>query len=234
MRDQIVDEIKRIAAENGGKAPGVAMFANETGITQGRWRGVYWARWSDALAEAGLQANTLVGRRDSSEILCKVADLCRLLGKMPSNADMRLRVRSDPTFPNDKTVVKHFGGMAGLIVELRKLSETPAYLDIAALLPKGAHDTASSSRSKLIEGIVYLLKSGHHYKIGRSDQLERRIKEITIALPEATTLVHSIKTDDPPGIEAYWHKRFADRRANGEWFRLGGDDVKAFRRRTFQ
>jgi hypothetical protein len=57
----------------------------------------------------------------------------------------------------------------------------------------------------------------------------RREKELRIQLPERCTLIHSIKTDDPSGIEAYWHKSFDSKRMQGEWFNLNSADVKAFK-----
>src|SRR5713226_3134685 len=74
---------------------------------------------------------------------------------------------------------------------------------------------------------------GRHYKIGRSNAASRREREVALQLPEKTTAIHTIRTDDPAGIEAYWHSRFEQKRLNGEWFNLTAADVRAFKRRTF-
>ena len=57
MRGHIVSEIRRLAASTGGRPPGQRLFAKETGISEHQWRGKLWARWGDALVEAGFPPN---------------------------------------------------------------------------------------------------------------------------------------------------------------------------------
>lgn len=82
-------------------------------------------------------------------------------------------------------------------------------------------------------GFVYLLRAGRNFKIGKTNAVGRRERALAVQLSERADTGHVIKTDDPGGIEAYWHRRFADWRKNGEWFELRPEDVRAFKRRKF-
>lgn len=236
MREHIVSEIRRLAALDGGKAPGQRTFANATGIIESKWRGKYWARWGDALIEAGFEPNTWTGKSDMNTIILGIIAATRHYGRFPTNDEISMLRTSGQSIPAPKTIQGNLGGHAERIAAIRQfIGDNADYADVLAMLPSVAPPRpASHSGAKTVDGHVYLIKSGEFYKVGRSDELERRVKEIRIALPHAATLIHAITTDDPPGIEAYWHRRFADRRANGEWFKLMPDDLKAFMRRKFQ
>ena len=69
-KQDILNEIKRTAKENGGKPLGVSMFEKETGIKPYDW-GQYWARFGDAQEEAGFTPNTLQTSYDDDFILEK-------------------------------------------------------------------------------------------------------------------------------------------------------------------
>ena len=235
MRDRIISEIRRIAVET-GKAPGIANFEQLTGIARREWMGKIWARWGDAIQEAGHQPNKLTVRYDSNKILVFVAECSISIGRLASSNDLRLYGRQNVGSPSQGTVESHFPRRMLLIEALRVWAVSPEnekYSSVLEMLPKQAESVAQSPNTRS-DGSVYLIKSGNYYKIGRSSEIERRVKEIRVALPQAATLEHTISTDDPPGIEAYWHRRFADRRANGEWFELSKADVLAFKKRKFQ
>jgi len=151
---------------------------------------------------------------------------------------MRVKVRSDPEFPSHSTVRNNIGGIGVLIARVREFCVAHDQQDVAALcVDRGKASSKAKGEPQPTTdveiGFVYLLKSGRFYKIGRSNAVGRRERELAIQLPERSKIVHTIKTDDPAGIEAYWHGRFADRRQNGEWFDLRAGDVSAFRRRKF-
>lgn len=235
---QILEEIQRTAAANGGVPLGSRKFFSETGIKEPDWKGRYWARWSDAVREAGFIPNELTSAYEDEVLLTKFADLALELGRIPATAEIRLKIRSDPSFPNDRTF-ERFGSKAELVERLTEFcGGRSGYEDVLRLC--GAYEprarevpAAETSASEPAIGYVYLIKSGRFHKIGRSNAAGRREYEIALQLPEKTKTVHVIRTDDPVGIEEYWHKRFHSKRKNGEWFDLTADDTAAFRRRKF-
>jgi hypothetical protein len=233
MRDKILIEIRRIAEKSGGQPPGRMTFERETGIRETAWRGIYWARWSDAITEAGLEPNLAPAKFEANFFLGKIASACRHYGKIPTFAELRLYAKIDGEFPSKTTFGNHFRSKEQMLSQLSDwLERNSDFSDVAAMMPQS---TASGSNSNgMSDGYVYLIQSGNHYKIGRSDDIERRMKEIRIALPDTAKMVHNIRTDDPAGIEAYWHRRFAEKRANGEWFKLAAADIAAFKKRKYQ
>lgn len=235
-RDVILDAIRETAASNNGKPVGRERFEQLTGITEydvGR----YWARWGDAVREAGLQANTLNVALGDDHVLEKYVGLVARLGHVPTNAELRLeRQGRDPTFPNAK-VYERFGSKAGLISRAsaycRERDTHKEALDILARAEETAMLVVDSSEQTAVEpyGFVYLVE-GHRgeYKIGRTNLVDRRLAELGPKAPVEYRLIHEIKTDDSLGVEAYWHKRFSDERMRGEWFKLTAADVRAFKR----
>lgn len=237
-REQIIAEIKRTAALNGGVPVGVRRFLSETGISQNVWAGKFWLRWSDALREAGFSPNDFETGYTDDDLLELLAGYTRELGHIPSGRELKMKGHSDSDFPSEKTF-RRFGGKAPLARRLSEYSAPRAYDDVIAICaPLIREPEAESARADPTveseaesDGYVYMIKLGKHYKIGKTFAVPRRHREIALELPEKPDIVHSIRTDDPTGIEAYWHARFAAKRTNGEWFALSSEDVRAFKKR---
>ena len=234
MRERILSEIKRIAKANGDQPPGAQMFQNETAIRRHEWQGKLWARWSDALSEAGFAANEFTQKIVATSVFPELAVAVRKYGREPTSDELKMLRHQDSSFPSFRSVVEQFESKTAMMRSFREWAETSEdFKDCVALLPDYPQIQISNTKPTN-DGYVYLIKSGAYYKIGRGEELEKRVKQIRTALPDASTLEHSIRTDDPSGIEAYWHRRFSDRRSNGEWFKLTTQDVAAFKKRKYQ
>jgi len=233
-KQHIIDEIKRTAAANGGIALGEVRFAVETGIAKRDWWCKHWRTWGEAVVEAGCEPNRFNSAYPDDWIMEKLALLVRELGRFPSNVDFRMRHHADPAFPS-RNVFYRLGRRKAILMQRLAAfcRQRSGFDDVLAVVetvkPSELRSTLQAEAAGSDLGVVYLIKSGRHYKIGHTNALARREYELAIQLPA----VHRIKTDDPEGIERYWHERFKNRRADSEWFNLSASDVAAFKRRRF-
>ena len=233
-KTRILREIRRLGAANGGTAPGRGVFERETGIKQAEWYPHIWLRWGDALAEAGYVPHQLTAKVSDDVVIQRFIALVRELHKFPVKGEIVRKAKADKSFGNHGQFDR-FGGKEKLIEAVVAWCESKAgFEDIVALSAQRAgSSTGSTNRTtalRVLTGFVYLMKSGRHYKIGRTNSMGRRSNELAIKIPVPPTTVHSIETDDPAGVEAYWHRRFSDKRGEGEWFDLTSEDVRAFKR----
>lgn len=237
-RARIIAEIRRTASENEGVPLGQRRFAETTAISVGVWRGKYWRTWSDALQEAGFAANSPKEAHERSALIACMIALTRRNGRFPTYADLRMERQTDLSFPAHQAFNKLGSRSARIEIVRAYVAEHPEDRDVIVFLPstEEAADAVGGDDGRGVEGgdgSVYMLKLGKHHKIGKTFSVPRRHREIALELPEKPEVIHVITSDDPSGIEAYWHARFAAKRTNGEWFSLTREDVRAFKRRKF-
>jgi len=232
----IVEEVRRTAKDNGGTPLCIDRFEAETGIKEWNWK-KFWPRWNDLVREAGFTPNKLTSAYDEAELLEKYALLVQELGRLPAQSDLIFKANNNSSFPTEKSY-RRFGGKAALVKKVAEFCNSSGKYEVAGKLCAAFVSSTSNSKEKSVvlpaqEGFVYLIKSGRFYKIGKTNSIGRREYELAIQLPEKAETIHVIQTDDPNGIEAYWHNRFAVKRKNGEWFSLSLEDISIFKRRKF-
>jgi hypothetical protein len=232
---QILAEIKRLA-EASGRPPGVRLFESETGIKYHDWYPDLWLRWGDALQEAGFARNVVQEALSDELLVEQYARLAQRLSRLPIQGEMIRESKTNPSFPSEKSF-RRFGGKTKLLEAVAAFCRMNGDLDEVLMLCEGAlqsqkpaTEPSDPPKARITTGFVYLMKSGPHYKIGRTNSLARREWELGIKIPVPPRTLHYVETDDPVGVEAYWHKRFDAKRGEGEWFNLTADDVLAFKR----
>lgn len=241
----ILDEIRRTAALNHGEPVGVRRFATETGIAEHEWRGTYWAKWGDALQEAGfapLEWNTGL---TVDEILQVLAKLVRKKGKYPTVSEILIEKKTQQAVPTPKALARKLGPKTEAIKKLYEYClSKEEYADVSVILARefnqsavenASLDKGSSARGLKPSGYVYLVKSGKLYKIGQTANRWQRMSQLDRQTVEGIDqLIHTIYAyDDAPGIEAYWHRRFKEKSVRNEIFNLSADDIRAFKKRKW-
>lgn len=234
-KETIVRAYHDLVKKTGGKVIGEGVFKRESGVSPYYWRGGFWPSWSAFQEELGYPPNRPTTRIPDEALLRRFAELTLEKKKIPTQAELRLKRRQDPSFP-DHAAFRRWGGREQLLSKLIEFCERREQFapGLELLTPAVSRNLDQRLESFRVKGFIYLLWSGKKYKLGRTNAVGRRLRELAIQLPEKPNLVHVIETDDPEGIENYWHHRFAEKRQGGEWFSLSREDVKAFKKRRFQ
>ena len=120
-REEILREIRRTAEANGGRPLGRRMFERETGVRESDWSGRLWARWGDAVKEAGFLPNRMTVAFPREELAQTYLRVTRKLGRLPTVAELQLEKRRDPTFPSSQTFERLGRSRAARIAEVRAL-----------------------------------------------------------------------------------------------------------------
>src|SRR5258708_27167197 len=140
-KEYILEEINRTAALNGGVPLGRERFQRDTGVKYYDWDGRYWTRWGDAVSEAGFTPNKLRVAYDETVVLEKYINLMRELGRIPVNGDLRIKARTDKTFPHTGAF-ERLGTKAQLVAKVLDYAGThEGYEDVVAfcVTPSTAH-----------------------------------------------------------------------------------------------
>lgn len=234
-KQHILSEIQRVMAMHDGRLS-FRKFCEESGLKEHQILGMHWARWNDALAEAGVEnTNSFFRpRTEDTAVIEAIAQFIGQLGKWPTDNDLLIERRRNDSFPSIK-VIRRVRTTSSLASRIIAYCEHQPHLSAVAQI---AHEVAkteaiehSSPREESISGYVYLMKTGRRYKIGHTNSPSRRHREVRLELPDPTTVVHTIATDDPTGVESYWHNRFKEKRIrDSEFFELVAQDVAAFKR----
>ena len=83
--------------------------------------------------------------------------------------------------------------------------------------------------SNAVPGYVFLIRSPHGFKIGKTANMQNRVRLFGVKFPFPISLEHYAWFEDCSGAERALHNRFHAKRLEGEWFDLGDSDIAYIR-----
>ena len=224
-KDSLLLDIKTLS-EKLGKTPS-QKEANENGIS---WRR-HFSNFTECIEAAGLTPNPVTPRKTDDEILDVLAEICRQEKKPITYRQWCLSSLRESS-QMGKNSYNRFGQWSDFLSALRRRSERLDQADLLEILP--TVDLAEASEQGEAKGWVYI---GKHegakeglYKIGCTNNPDRRRNELNAGNPGNFIFTHQIETADPKALEQVWHSHFKNKRKYGEYFELSPQDVRLFKR----
>jgi hypothetical protein len=102
-KQEILEAIRRLAAENAGTAPGSQTFQAATGIGKSDWFPMHWLRWGDAIRDAGCQPNVFGISFGPELLILKYVHLIRELQRFPIDGELLAKRKTDRNFPSPRS-----------------------------------------------------------------------------------------------------------------------------------
>jgi hypothetical protein len=144
----------------------------------------------------------------------KFIGLARELRRFPVATEVKMKARSDDSFPSRNTFAR-FGSKQQFATRiLNYCKDRAGYDDIIPLcrpIATVAPDESIKEETEPVEvsGFVYLMRSGRHYKIGRSNAAGRREYELrskcrkssSLCTPSAQMIRRASKTIGTDGLQ---------------------------------
>jgi hypothetical protein len=73
---------------------------------------------------------------------------------------------------------------------------------------------------------VYVMKCNEFYKIGFSNNIEKRIKTLMVGNPYELEIIFVFEHNDAKEIEFFLHSRYKKENIRGEWFALSLEQIQ--------
>jgi len=240
-REDVLSKIKEWSRENGDSTPSEKVFFEYAGIGIHDLKKLGWSYYGALVKEAGLKPNKFDKTKYSKKNLTDLfINTIREENKWPTRGELDVKHYHNQNFPNYATFVNQLG-LTGDIARsiLDQVKYKKGFEDIekicSLVAEKYKKDEIGRNDHQTV-GEVYMFKyvnQSQPIKVGRSNDSFRRGIELSAGAHDRLELIYNIKTDDPEGIEKYWHnrfRRFGREELANEWFKLKPDDIKAFKR----
>lgn len=139
------------------------------------------------------------------------------------NPSGRTHWRSKAFFGFAATVIERYG-LADLFAE-----RFPDLEEFTFACPTPRAGVARRLPTVVTPGYVYLIKSQHGFKIGKTINMKSRTRLFEVKLPFPIAVEHYAWFENYSEAERSMHQRFQEKRLEGEWFNLDAADIAYIR-----